>query len=74
MPKAIKDYTSPPHKIVAMLYEGRNKLRKKYSELKRRLRTAENQVRAVEKSREMWRQRAETAETETSKKTDFARR
>ena len=64
MPKDVKDYSSPTHKIIEMLYEGRNKLRKKYTELKSRLRVAENQVRAVEKSRERWRQRAEAAEAE----------
>ena len=70
MPKAVKDYTSPPHKIIAMLYEGRDKLRKKYTELKRQLRAAENQIRAVEKSREMWRQRAKEAEAEKKRPAD----
>ena len=66
MTKAVGEYKSPVHKIIAMLHDGRDKLRKKYSVLKETLRTAENQVRAVEKSREMWRLRAEAAEAELS--------
>jgi predicted nucleic acid-binding Zn-ribbon protein len=66
MTKAIDEYKSPGHKIIAMLHAGRDKLRKKYSELRENLRTAENQVRAVEKSRAMWRRRAEAAESELS--------
>ena len=47
-----------------MLKKGRDDLRVKYRELMEQRRTAENQVRAVEKSRSMWRTRAETAESE----------
>jgi uncharacterized protein (DUF3084 family) len=64
MVKAIQEYRSPPHKITAMLKKGRDDLRVKYRELMEQRRTAENQVRAVEKSRSMWRTRAETAESE----------
>lgn len=64
MTKAIDEYKSPSHKIIAMLHVGRDKLRKKYSDVRENLRTAENQARAVEKSRKMWRQRAETVEAE----------
>ena len=64
MTKAVGEYKSPSHKIIAMLHAGRDKLRKKYADLREKLRTAENQVRAVEKSREMWRQRAEAAEAD----------
>ena len=64
MVKAIEDYRSPPHKIIAMLKKGRDDLRVKYRELMQQRRTAENQVRAVEKSRSMWRARAEAAEAE----------
>ncbi len=64
MPKDIADYKSPPHKIIAFLKEGRDQLRKKYRLLRKNLRVAENQVRAVTKSREMWRARAEKAEAE----------
>jgi len=62
--KATNEYKSPTHKIIAMLHAGRDRLRKKYAALREKLRTAENQVRTVEKSREMWRQRAEVAETD----------
>ncbi|MEO8494259.1 MAG: hypothetical protein ABI614_04260 [Planctomycetota bacterium] len=47
-----------------MLKKGRDDLRVKYRELIERRRVAENQVRAVEKSRQMWRGRAEAAEAE----------
>ncbi len=64
MVKALDEYRSPSHKIVAMLKKGRDDLRVKYRELMNQKRVAENQVRAVEKSRAMWRERAETAEAE----------
>ncbi len=64
MVKAIEDYRSPPHKIIAMLKKGRDDLRAKYRKLMEQRRTAENQARAVEKSRVMWRTRAEAAEAE----------
>ena len=64
MVKAIEEYRSPSHKIIAMLKKGRDDLRVKYRELMKQCRVAENQVRAVEKSRAMWRQRAEAAEAE----------
>ena len=67
MPKVVqdsKDYKSPPHKIISFLKTSRDKLRVKYTELKNQLRTAENQVRAVEKSRHQWRERAQQAEQE----------
>ena len=64
MVKAIDEYLSPPHKIIAMLKKGRDDLRVKYRELMKQRRVAENQARAVEKSREMWQQRAVAAEAE----------
>ena len=76
MVKALQEYRSPPHKIIAMLKKGRDDLRVKYRELMEQRRTAENQVRAVEKSRSMWRARAEAAEDELrelKKKTNRAR-
>lgn len=66
MPKEISDYKSPPHKIIAFLKEGRDQLREKYRLLREKLRVAENQIRAVTKSRAVWRSRAEAAETELS--------
>ena len=76
MVKAIHEYRSPPHKIIAMLKKGRDALRVKYRELMEQRRAAENQVRAVEKSRAMWRARAEAAEAELhelKKRTNLAR-
>jgi hypothetical protein len=64
MTKRIDEYTSPTHKLLALLHTGRNKLREKYKALREELRVAQNQVRAVEKSRELWRQRAQAAEEE----------
>lgn len=64
MTKAIQDLKSPRRKIIAFLKKGRDDLRVKYSELRTKFRAAENQVRAVEKSREQWRLRAENAEAE----------
>jgi len=64
MPKDISDYKSPPHKIIEFLKTGRDQLRAKYRELRLKLRVSENQVRAVTKSREAWRARAEAAESE----------
>lgn len=64
MPKDIADFSSPTHKIIAFLKKGRDKLRVKYREQREKLRVAENQVRAVTKSRQAWRARAESAEAE----------
>lgn len=64
MVKTLDEYRSPPHKVIAMLKKGRDDLRVKYRELMEQRRVAENQVRAVEKSRAMWRERAEAAEAE----------
>lgn len=64
MVKALEEYLSPTHKVVAMLKKGRDDLRVKYRELMKQRRAAENQARVVEKSRAMWRARAEAAEAE----------
>jgi hypothetical protein len=47
-----------------MLKKGRDDLRAKYRNLTAQLRKDKNQVRVVEASRAMWRQRAEAAEAE----------
>ena len=47
-----------------MLYEGRQKLRQKFKAVREDLRGAQNQIRAVESSRAIWRARAEAAEEE----------
>ncbi len=64
MVKSLDEYRSPPHKVLALLKKGRDDLRVKYRELMEQRRVAENQVRSVEKSRAIWRQRAEAAEAE----------
>lgn len=64
MAKLIDQYKSPSHKILALLHKGREKLRLKYRTVREELRGAQNQVRAVELSRAMWRVRAEAAEEE----------
>jgi hypothetical protein len=64
MPKEIAEYKSPPHKIIMFLKEGRDQLREKYRLLREQHRVAENQIRAVTKSRQAWRSRAEAAEAE----------
>lgn len=66
MVKALDDYRSPVHKVLGFLKKGRDDLRVKYRELMEQRRVAENQVRAVEKSRAQWRARAEAAEAELS--------
>jgi hypothetical protein len=66
MTKAVAEYKSPAHKLISMLHVGRDKLRLKYASVRVNLRTAQNQVRAVAKSREMWRHRAEAAEAKLS--------
>lgn len=66
MVKALDEYRSPPHKVLALVKNGRDALRVKYRELMEQRRVAENQVRAVEKSRALWRARAEAAEAELS--------
>jgi hypothetical protein len=64
MAKDVSEYRSPPHKVIAFLHKGRDDLRIKYRDVKQKLRTAENQIRAVSRSREAWRERALKAEDE----------
>lgn len=56
------DYKSPRHKVIGFLKEARDRLRDKYRKLRSDLRKAENQVRAVTKSRDAWKERAKAAE------------
>ena len=64
MAKALHEYKSPSHKVFEILKNGRDGWREKYGNLKSNVRKMENQVRAVERSRQKWRQRAEDAEAE----------
>lgn len=58
---------SPDRKLVPFFQNSRDQWRAKHHELKTRLKKEQNQVRAVEKSREHWRQRAEAAERERAR-------
>lgn len=64
MVTADNQYKSPAHKVIAFLKKGRDGWRDKHRDLKKRLRSTENQLRVVYKSRQMWRERAEAAESE----------
>jgi predicted nucleic acid-binding Zn-ribbon protein len=70
------DFKTPPRKFVGKLLVSRNKLRSKYKAVREQLRVAQNQVRAVEASRQQWRDRATSAEKEieTLQKKDVAER
>jgi hypothetical protein len=57
-------YLSPQHKVRQFLERSRDLWRKKHHELKMQIKLVANQVRAVENSRKMWRERAEVAEAE----------
>jgi len=55
-----------PHRIlVRSLLRSRNKLRAKYREIQRDCKRLRNQVAAVERSRDMWRERARAKEAKT---------
>jgi predicted nucleic acid-binding Zn-ribbon protein len=62
--KILGEYKSPAHKVLALLHKGREQLRQRYRATREELRVAQNQVRAVETSRQMWRDRAEVAQKE----------
>lgn len=55
-----------PHRIlVRSLLTSRNKLRAKYRELQQDCKRLRNQVAAVERSRDMWRERVRAKEAQT---------
>lgn len=56
------EFKSPPRKLVRFFNLSRDLWKDKYKELRIRFKKEQNQVRAVEKSREFWRLRAELAE------------
>lgn len=60
----LDEFKTPPRKLLSKLLTSRDKLRTKYKTLREQLRVAQNQVRAVEKSREGWKDRASSAEKE----------
>lgn len=58
---------SPVRKLLSFFENSRDQWKAKHHDLKTRLKKEQNQVRAVEKSRESWRLRAEAAEREQSR-------
>ncbi len=56
-----KEYTSPTRKLVRFFESSRNKWKAKHHGVKEQFKLAQNQIRAVEKSRGKWRQDAENA-------------
>ena len=62
MAMTLNDFKSPKHKVFTMLRTGRAQWKAKHHEVKKRLKLAGNQIRAVTKSRENWRNRALEAE------------
>ena len=53
------EFLSPPHKLIRFFRSSRDKWKTKHQKVKKDLKLAQNQVRAVEKSRTKWRQVAE---------------
>jgi len=72
MSKALHEYLSPKHKVLEFLKKGHDALRVKYADLMVRLRRAENQVRAVTKSRENWETRAKAVSAQQSREIGWA--
>jgi hypothetical protein len=64
MPSQTTQFLSPQHKVLQFLERSRDLWKKKHHELKMQIKLAANQVRAVENSRQMWRERAQAAEAE----------
>ena len=58
---------SPVRKLMVFFQKSRDQWKAKHHELKTQLKLEQNQVRAVEKSRENWRQRAVLAEREQAR-------
>jgi hypothetical protein len=59
---SIDSFTSPIRKLVRFFEKSRNQWKGKYLELKQTCKLLQNQARAVEKSRAVWRGRAAVAE------------
>jgi len=57
-------FLSPAHKVRQFLERSRDLWKSKHHELKKQLKLASNQVRAVETSRRQWRERALAAEAQ----------
>lgn len=61
------DYVSPIRKLVRSFESSRDRWKAKHHEVKKQLKLAQNQIRAVEKSRAKWRQDAEHARMEADR-------
>jgi hypothetical protein len=61
-PKPVADLKSPPAKLVRFFQESRDGWKKKHHDVKGKLVHLEHQVRAVERSREAWAERAKASE------------
>lgn len=71
----LDEFKTPPRKLLSKLLTSRDKLRSKYKALREQLRGAQNQVRVVENSRQLWKDRAIRAEKEVETlKKNFAER
>ena len=62
MEQAMPELKSPLPKLVRFFQGSRNRWKTKYREVKDKYKLLGNQVRAVEKSREKWRQDAQQAQ------------
>ena len=60
------EYSSPAHKLIKFFRSSRDNWKTKHQQVKRELKLAQNQVRAVEKSRAKWRQAAEATRAEVA--------
>ena len=60
--KSIDEFSSPLRKLVLCFKTGRDSWKGKHQTLKMQCKLLENQNRAVEKSREQWRERSLVAE------------
>ncbi len=58
------EYSSPAHKLIKFFRSSRDSWKTKHQLVKKELKLAQNQVRAVEKSRTKWRQEAEATRVE----------
>ncbi len=59
------EYLSPLKKLVKFFRNSRDQWKAKHHEAKKKVKTLQNQTRAVERSRQTWRTRAESAERRT---------
>lgn len=60
---SFQEYTSPIRKLAKFFRDSRDQWKAKHGQAKKDLKRLSNQQRAVEQSRQMWRTRAEAAES-----------